>query len=84
MRGEPRHIITQPDATIKRIVDAVGENQPGDTLQVEIETEDRLSRMHQKLHATYPHSQFMIEDFKSNGTMWAYIYIKKKARIKRL
>lgn len=85
MKTDPCRIITAPDATIKRITEAVGEHLPGDTLMVEIESEDRLSRLSNKLNKVYPYSEFLTENFTTDGVMMAYIYIcKRKSKLKEL
>jgi len=77
MKDHPAHIISIPEATIQRIVEAVGEHPPGETLMVEIETDARLSRIENKLCKTYPYSEFTCESFPNSGSVWAYIHINK-------
>lgn len=80
MKKHPAHIISMPDATIQRIVEAVGEHPAGETLMVEVETEARFHRVENKLCKAYPYSEFTCEFFTKENSVWAYIYINKANR----
>lgn len=74
-----RALLSEPDNTLSKITDTVGDLRPGDMIQVQVRDEKHASVIDIRLRQAFPATEYMMEGFRSMGINYVYIYIKEEA-----